>query len=297
VSLSDELTVVILTLNEEDRIGRALESILIPARVVIIDSYSSDQTIERAQQLWRDLQRAPELLATVQAEWQGFTRTRNESLRWVQTPWVLWLDADEWLSPELCEELLGLNKLPQERSVFRIPRQSFFLGKKIRHGGWYPDRKSRLARTARVEWRSGPGGADVHEDLFEKEVAPQSSAPERHLKLLLGANKATDKGTLLQGHIYHQSFRNVQEQEETNRRYSTLLAEGLAQSLIKAQRRPPSALRIYVKTLVKFFENYIFKLGFLDGWPGFVIARGSAYSLYMRLKKTRELMSKELKCG
>ncbi len=268
-----DLTVVILTLNEEDRIAKALNSIQMPARVVILDSFSKDQTIERAHQAWRDSRRPTEELVSVQREWLGFTLTRNASLEWVQTPWVFWLDADEWMSPQLCKELSNLESLDPKSAIFRIPRQSYFLGRAIRHGGWYPDRKSRLARSARVEWRAGPGGADVHEDIYEKGVVDK-----------------TRERPVLAGHIYHQSFRDQEEQEETNRRYSTLLAQGLAQTLATQRKKPPGLLKIYIKSAVKFVENYILKLGFLDGWPGFVIARGSAYSLYMRFTKTRELM-------
>ncbi len=268
------LTVVILTKNEEARIRRCLSSIKLLCPVLIYDSYSTDATLAEARKTWVDAQRPPELLALVQGSWKGFTQTRNETLKWVQTPWVLWLDADEWLSEALVLELQDLGQLSCEDKIFRIPRQSFFLGRAIRYGGWYPDLKSRLARSSEVEWVSGPGGADVHEDLIEKRE-PRSRAKSR---------------PRFKGEIYHEGFKDQREQFETNQRYSELLALGLAARYKKEGRSPPSHWWIALKMGIKFFENYFFKGGFLDGYPGFVIARGSAQSLGMRMRKLRELL-------
>lgn len=262
---------VILTLNEAERIRRCLSSIQISARVVILDSFSTDETLEVAQRTWQELGRPATHLATVTRAWQGFTESRNASLRWVQTPWTLWLDADEWLSPELNEELARVMAAPAEAVVYRMPRQSYFLGRAIRHGGWYPDLKRRLAWTTQAEWRSGPHGSDVHEDLHARD----------------GSNVGT-----LQFPLEHESFRSVAEQAESNDRYSTLLAEGLARKYLLEKRRPPSRPYIVLKVAIKFLENYIFKLGILDARPGYLIARGSASSLKMRLEKTRSLMEK-----
>ena len=269
------LTVVILTLNEEERIARCLRSLepLLPnVRVVIIDSWSKDQTLEVAEKTWRKMGARSDALALLTQTWKGFTETRQASLKWVKTPWVLWLDADEWLTRELVDELRQLPRAPSESDalVYRIPRLSYFLGRPIRHGGWYPDRKSRLAQAALCEWKPGPRGADVHEDLFPVRMAHGFG--------------------LLHGHIEHEPFRNEGEQGETNRRYSTLLGEGLARSRLERGLAPPHPWWIRLRGVWKFFENYIWKGGFLDGRPGYLIARGSSDSLRLRYECARARM-------
>jgi len=242
-------------------------------RVLLMDSFSQDGTLDRAQEVWRMLGEPAASIATVARTWQGFTAARNDSLKWVRTPWVLWLDADEWLSEPLRLELparLAAPLGPTDPKVFRLPRRSHFLGRQIRFGGWYPDPKTRLARAALCVWRAGPDQSDVHEDLF----ALDGSSPGR-----------------LRSDLEHEGFRNIREQEETNDRYSGLLAAGLARKWRKMGRKPPGRLFIGYRSAVKFVENYIFKLGILDGWPGFVIARGSARSLRMRLRKAGALLS------
>lgn len=270
----EQLSVVILTLNEAPRIRRCLDSIQIPANVVVWDSFSTDRTIEEAQRAWRESGRPASKLAGIARQWRGFTEARNASLAWVQTEWVLWLDADEWLSPELNREIAELLTRPEAPSLWRLPRQSFFLGRAIRFGGWYPDFKRRLVRSGKARWKSGPLGADVHEDLA----------------LVVGENIGTMRSPIL-----HESFRDLQEQFETNDRYSTLLARGLADKWISQKKRAPGRLWIAMKVGVKLIENYIFKRGFLDGRPGWLIARGSALSLKMRLEKARNLLEEKSK--
>ncbi len=271
------ITAVILTLNEEARITNCVQSLARAfAHVVIIDSFSQDQTLQGAEKAWKNSGRKDHELALILQQWRGFTQTRQSSLAWVKTPWVLWIDADEWVTPDFEEELKSkLETLPKEYSVFRLPRQSYFLGKAIRFGGWYPDLKARLARSSDCEWRHGPMGADVHEDLYSK-TGRREEKQERFFNLGLE----------------HEPFRSRQEQYDTNRRYSTLLAEGLAKKNLVQNKRPPWFPLLVVKPFIKFVENYVWKLGMLDGLVGFYIALGSAQSLYWRLQTTRRLMAK-----
>lgn len=263
------LTIVILTANEEKRISRCIKSLAHrKLKVVIIDSFSKDQTRRKAQKAWEEAGQSLDNLAFIEREWKGFTEARNFSLSWVNTPWVLWLDADEWIEKDLDEALDKLNELDSDIDVFKISRQSYFLGKAIKFGGWYPDRKARLGRVGQCEWRKGPRGADVHEDLFSIKDTPRLN---------------------ISGHIGHEPFLDLQEQYDTNWRYSSLLAEGLAGEYRLGKKRPKTFLEVGIKVLIKFFENYILKLGILDGKPGFIIARGSALSLWWRLNKAKQL--------
>ena len=267
---------MILTFNEEKRVGRCLRSLKgVADRVVVLDSFSSDATLAIVRKTWiEELGLSPDSLIVVSQTWKGFTVARNNSLAYVTSDWVLWIDADEWLSEGLQRELryFCIQNPSEWGDVFRMPRLSLFLGREIRHGGWYPDRKARLARARHCEWKIGPNGSDVHEDLW-----PLSGTERPLLKNALG----------------HEPFLSEQEQFDTNDRYSTLLAQGLARKWRSMSRVAPSNLKIAVKVIFKFFENYIWKLGFLDGRPGFLIAKGSAESLSMRLRKARALLISE----
>lgn len=267
------LSVVILALNEKERMKRCLSSVRDFQQVVLIDSLSSDGTLDEARDLWNGWGEDPNALTLVSRPWPGFTQARNESLKWVRSPWVMWLDADEWVSEELKVDLklkcATPEKIPAVDVVYEIPRQSYFLGRKIKYGGWYPDFKKRIAPTHLADWRKGPQESDVHEDLFLKTAT--------RFERIAGA------------HIFHEGFRNEQEQRETNDLYSTLLAAGLSKKWIQEKKVPPSALFIFFKPWVKFLENYFFKLGFLDGLAGYKIAKGSAWSMKQRLLKARNL--------
>lgn len=269
--MGPQLTIVILTLNEADRIARCLQSVPFNSYVVLIDSESTDGTLASARAAWEEMGRNPSHLALVTRPWPGFVEARNESLKWVNSPWVLWLDADEWITPELTRELTALEKLPTESAVFQIPRQSWFLGRMIRYGGWYPDRKRRLARTGSAQWTSGPFGAAVHENLCPlNENSPIAT---------------------LQGHLGHEPFRNEADQTDTNEKYSSLLAKGLAEKWRTQNKSAPSAVWIDIKVFVKFIENYFWKRGFLDGRAGLKIALGSCTSLRKRLEKASALLA------
>lgn len=269
------VAVVVLTLNEVERIERCLDSARGFAQVIVVDSLSKDGTLDRARELWRGWGEDPAALTLVSRAWPGFTRARNESLQWVREPWTLWLDADEWVSEELRAWCRGLpaRPAPDAPPLYQIARQSFFLGTRIRHGGWYPDRKRRLALSSRAVWRSGPHGSDVHEEL--------DIALDGESAIALTAH----------GDIYHEGFRDEAEQRATNDHYSSLLAQGLAARWKKAGRtRAPSKVYVLVKMGVKFVENYVFKLGFLDGRAGYKIALGSAWSMGRRLEKAGRLL-------
>jgi (heptosyl)LPS beta-1,4-glucosyltransferase len=265
------VSVVILSRNEAERIGRSIDSVSAWAGdLILIDSYSSDQTLSIVANKWTAAGRSPRDLKIYSQEWKGFLETRNQSRLMVSQPWVLWLDADEWVSQSLKQSLETFFKTTHAQSVFKIARQSEFLGRPIRHGGWYPDLKARLARSGACEWRAGPRGADVHEDLFA------TSQPSERPRI--------------DGVIGHLPFRSTTEQFETNRRYADLLGRALATEYKKKGRRSPTLPFVYLKVVIKFLENYIFKLGFLDGWPGFLIAKGSAQSLRMRYQVVREAL-------
>lgn len=266
----EHLTVCILTKNEEQRIGRAVTSVAnLGAKVLIVDSFSNDGTFAQVQLAWEAADRLPADLAFVARRWEGFVRMREWSLSQVSTRWVLWLDADEWIELDLAQWLHAHLEYLGADDVYAFRRQSIFLGRRLRYGGWYPDYKTRLCRVGHAEWRSGPRGAQVHEDM---------------VPTLPGGRRRT-----IEAHLGHLPFRDESEQRATNESYSSLLAEGVVAQWLSANRRPYGRVMIFAKVLVKFIENYFWKLGFLDGKAGRIIALGSAWSLRRRLEKAREL--------
>lgn len=192
-------------------------------------------------------------------EWRGFGPQRRRATELAKHDWVLQLDADEALSPESQDELQQLLRTEPPEPAYRFPRLSFHMGRWIRHGGWYPDWQIRLYDRRRANWDN----ALIHEKVQAERV-----------------------GTLKQP-IQHWVFSSLTHQIETNNRYSGLLAE----ELDKKGRRF-RLIHLILKPKVKFFETYVWKLGFLDGLPGFIIAVGAAYSVFLKWSKLWERQRK-----
>jgi len=195
-------------------------------------------------------------------EWRGFGPQKQRAAELAKHDWILNLDADEALSPESQAELLTLLAAEPIGGAYAFPRLSFHMGRWIRHGGWYPDWQVRLFDRRRAKWSA----AQIHEKIVGVE-------PKRLNKPLL-----------------HWVFKDLSDQVATNNRYSSLGAEELV-----AKGRGFVLFNLLVKPKVKFFETYVWKLGFLDGMPGFVIAVGAAYSVFLKWAKLWE--RKSLKTG
>lgn len=242
------ISLVVITKNEQAHIADCLASAPFVEDVVVVDSESTDQTVEIAKSLGARVVVQPFL---------GFRAQKQLATDLAQHPWVLNLDADERLSPELAQEIQNLFRQgpPQEITAFQMPRISFHLGRWIRHGGWYPDWQTRLYNKNQCRWE----GEELHEFL------------------------KSQKTVRLKNNLLHYVFKNLSHQVITNDRYSTLGAERL---LRRGERN--SFLKMIVKPWVKFLECYFIKLGFLDGRAGFIIAVGAAYSVFLRHAKVWE---------
>lgn len=190
-------------------------------------------------------------------EWRGFGRQKRRATELAKNNWILSLDADEALGPEAQKELqVLLSSDMSHADAYAFPRLSFHMGRWIRHGGWYPDWQIRLYDRRRANWSE----ADLHEKVQAQQV------------------------TRLREPILHWVFKDLADQVQTNNRYSTLGSEAL---LAKGQSF--WLLQLVIKPWVKFVECYFWKRGFLDGLPGFVIAVGAAYSVFLKWAKLWEL--------
>jgi glycosyltransferase involved in cell wall biosynthesis len=227
------VSVFILSKNEELKIGPALESVSWAAEVVVIDSFSTDGTLALA---------ARHGARVVQLEFKKFGELRQAGIEHTTQPWVFSLDSDERCSPEARDEILRIVADPGSADAYLVPRQNFLLGKKIRHGGWYPDyRQPQLFRRGRMNYATED---DVHEGWvldgrLGRMQHPIVQIPYRTLAEAIGKmNRYTSLG--------------VAKQERL----------GMSSSFTKALFRAKWA----------FLKSYVLQLGFLDGGPGLVIA-------------------------
>lgn len=241
------LSLVIITLNEEDHIERCIRSAPFVDDVIVVDSFSTDRTVEIAEKCGARV---------IQQKWPGYGPQKAFATSQAKNPWILSLDADEALSPDLANEIVQSFSNFDPEAGYLVPRKSFHLGQWIHHGGWYPDYQLRLFNKDHSNWNS----ATLHEKVEVK----------RHLKL---------KHDLL-----HWVFEDLSDQVITNDKYSSLGAQAWF-----AQGKSFSLFKLLTKPLTKFIETYFFKLGFRDGLPGFIISVGAAYSVFLKFAKLWEL--------
>ncbi len=246
------VSLVIITLNEADGIGRAIASAPFCDEVVVLDSGSTDGTCDIARQLGARV---------FVEEWRGFQAMKQRATDLAENDWILSLDGDEAVDAALCEELTELFKGWAAGAVqadgYRMPRLTWNLGRWIRHGGWYPDLQLRLYNRKRAKWG---GGSQVHERVEAENVGR------------------------LRGQLLHYPFATHAEQVATNNRYSGLGAEELVRRGQVFQWH-----KLFLKPISKFTETYFFKRGFLDGLPGYIIAVGAAYSVFLKYVKLWEI--------
>ncbi len=184
------LSVVIITLNEERNILRCLSSVSFASECLIIDSGSTDQTLQIAEKMGAK---------TMQQAWMGFGPQKQYATDQAQFDWVLNIDADEAVSLELAQEIHARFKTLDPKTGYLLPRKSFHFGKWIRYGGWYPDLQLRLYHKKNSKWST----AQIHEKVL-------SAKTER-----------------LKSPLLHWVFKDLYHQVQTNNRYSTLQAEAL----------------------------------------------------------------------
>lgn len=241
------ISLVVVTLNEELHIERCLRSAPFVNDIVVVDSFSTDRTAELAEQNGARV---------FKEKWKGYGPTKAFATAQARNSWILSLDADEALSPELADEIM--NKFPNldPEAGYLVPRKSYHLGRWINFGGWYPDYQLRLFNKDKSQWNS----AALHEKVEVKKEAK------------------------LRHDVLHYVFDDLSDQVITNDKYSTLGAKHLKESGKKF-----SYLKLIFKPFIKFVETYIFKRGFLDGMPGFIISIGAAYSMFLKFAKLWEL--------
>lgn len=236
--------------NEEGNIAAVCESVAWADEIVVCDSSSTDRTVEIARRYTDKI---------FNREFRGYKDKHEYSDSMTTGDWILWMDADERVTPELRE---AIEKLRQADPAslpdgFRIARRTEFLGRWILHSGWYPDYQMRLYRKAASYWDG---------------VAPHEVAHVR------------GRVEILPGELLHYTTQSLSEYHLRADRYTTLAAEYLHR---KGKR--VRAIELFTLPIAAFIRTYVIKQGFRDGVPGLIIAMFTAYSVLLKYAKVWEM--------
>ncbi len=243
------LSVAVITLNEADRIPRLLTALGIADEIVVVDSGSSDGTVEMCEVAGARV---------IQHSWMGYPAQKQLAMESATGEWILNLDADEIVSKESAEEILNaITTADPDINGFSVPRLSRYLNRWIKHGGWYPDRKVRLIRRGHGRWV----GEDLHEKL-----------------------EVSGKIKELEHPLLHYVYRNISDQLKTIDRYSCVAAKNRRRPGSGAY-----VVWGLFHAFGKFLECAVWKLGVLDGIPGLIIAVNSAFYVFLKHAKAWEI--------
>ena len=226
------LSACIITYNEADRIEACLRSVSFCDEILVIDSHSTDGTRERAAALGARV---------IERDWPGYRTQKQFAVDSAQHEWVLCLDADERLSPQLRDEICALRAAGFPAAAgWSLPRITDYFGRFLRHGNAYPDRLVRLFDRRRGGW----SGYEIHENT-----------------------RIAGRVLRLHGHLEHFPYRSLTDHLGRMRRYADLMAQALY-----ARGRRCGLLPVLLNPLWRFVRGYVLRLGFADGWRGLVFA-------------------------
>jgi len=243
----NRLSVTIIAWNEEERLRACLESVAWAEEILVIDAESTDKTVQVAREFTDKIWVRP---------WPGFAEQKNFALDQATCEWVLSLDADERVTPELRERISRIVRADGPGDGYSIPRKNIFWGAWVRHGGLYPDYQLRLFRRA--------AGRFVDSAVHESVVV------EGHVERLSEA-------------LLHHSYRGLDDFVARSNRYSALAARDVV-----ARGGRAGVLDLALRPLGRFLSMYVARGGFLDGWRGFVLAVLYANYVFLRVAKTWE---------
>jgi len=246
------LSVCIITLNEEANIVRTLESVKrIADEMIVVDSGSTDSTVALSQANGAKIFVEP---------WKGFAPQKNSALSKASCDWILSLDADEEVSPELAANIAAIvqSSAAPAFTGYTMNRRNLYFGKWIKRCGYYPDPKLRLVRRGAAEFELRA----VHEDM-------KMTAPTGHLK----------------GDLIHHAYPSLESFIDHANRYSSLGA-GM---VVEKKKVGFSFINIVLRPLVRFIYSYFFRLGFLDGKEGLLVLMNHAAYVSWKYAKAWEM--------
>lgn len=238
------LSVTVITKNEVNFIRACLDSVRWADEIIVVDSGSTDGTVEICREY------TDKIMLT---DWPGFGPQKNRALAMATSEWVLSLDADEQVSPELKQEILSAMSFPEDHAAFDLPRRSSYCGRRMRHGGWWPDYVPRLFRR---------GSARFSDDLV-------------HERLVVDGRIGRLREPLI-----HAAFENLENVLETMDRYSTIGAR-----MMHDRGKKATMATAILHGFWSFFHTYVVRAGFLDGRAGFMLAVSNAEGTYYKYLK------------
>jgi glycosyltransferase involved in cell wall biosynthesis len=248
-----KISVYIIAFNEVEKIRDCLNSVLWADEIIVADSNSTDGTTEIAEELG---------VKVIHIPFNGYGDLRNKAIAHCNGDWIFSLDADERCTEEVRDEITNVIK-NESHDIYRIPRKNFFMGRWIKHSGWYPNfRQPQLFKKGKMSYTLDP----VHEGF------------ESHSLKEIGTIK---------NNIWQFPFKDIEEVIYKANRYSTL-----GVSKLEAKGIRGGIFKAFLHGFFAFIKHYIFKLGFLDGGPGFVIAFGNFEGTFYRYIKLMEAQKK-----
>ncbi len=238
----------IITFCEEDLIEDCLKSVMWADEIIVVDSYSTDKTVDICRKYTDKV---------YQRKWTGFRDQRNYTKDFSNFEWILFVDSDERISPELYNEIqLHLSDDSNKWDGFYFPRLTYYLGKWINHGDWYPSYCLRLYKKDKGHW--------VNE-------------PHAHLEL-------KGKAKYLKNNLLHYSYRDLSAQMEILDKYTESFTAEIDKEDVKYL-----FLQLIFRPFFRFIRGYIIKRGFLNGMQGFVVAITTSFYVFMKYAKIWEL--------
>jgi glycosyltransferase involved in cell wall biosynthesis len=245
------ISFIVITYNEQKNIGRCLESVSsIADEIVIIDSYSKDSTESICNQYKAKF---------IKRAFTDYADQRNAAFQLATMDYLFFLDADEELSATLKNSLLQLKKSGMHHDAYKLNRFNNFCGKWIKHGMWYPDMLVRMVRNGKGTWTGR-----IHEIM---QIAPGASVQK------------------LKGDLLHYAYTNIESLVFKCNHYTTLQAVQMFE-----QNKKAPLFKLYINPIWAFFSGYFLKLGFLDGWEGYLIHRTIAFQTMIKYAKLRQLI-------
>lgn len=243
-----KLSVTVITYNEGPHIVEALQSVSWADEIIVVDSHSTDDTIARAQ---------PYATRIETRTWAGYGTQKNHAAALASHDWILSIDADERVTPDLAAEIQAQLRAGPAAAGYRISRVSNYLGRWVRSTDWYPDYHVRLYDRRAARWSEHT----VHESI---------DCPGRV--------------ETLRGELLHYPYRNVSEHLAKIDRYTTLVAEQW-----RAEGRRSSAWQAVVYPRLAFLRNFILRRGFLDGHTGLLISLLNSHYVFLKYVKLFEM--------
>lgn len=246
-----KISAIIITKDEEHSIRECLQSISWVDEIIVVDSESKDQTLKICKEFRAKI---------FTKSWQGFGPQKNEAIKHAKYKWILSIDADEIITPELKKEIIAITKSNNPSEAYSICRRSFYCGRLIKFSGWQSDFVVRF---------------------FQKKFCKFSDDLVHEKVLVNGVTLKT------KSYMIHNAFENFEEVIKKINVYSSLSA-----SMFYKKNRKSSLKKAILHAFWSFIKTYIFKLGFLDGKYGFMLSISNAEGTYYRYIKLMMLHSK-----